>query len=154
MDNTQARYYLEHVLLPELFYGDKKEFIDALLDEGRNLLYKFIESICKENGIECQYKSNQYKTITYGLGGGYQMVKAMFPEPEKASLCSKAYFVFDETFKKIKYFTIEKSFAKGNKSIFYLCTWNENLQHINYGQVPNGIEEQDRVVAETYFQAI
>lgn len=153
MSLKKARYYMEHQLLPELFFEDKSDFIDAILDEDRNLLYEFMIKVCEEENISCPYKEEQYKVDFYKISETEYMIKATFPLPEDTPLCSKVYFMFDECFDNLKYYTIERNQIKGKKRIYYLCGWDEEHNHLNYGQAPNGTKELDDTVIKYYLNS-
>lgn len=153
MSLKEARYYMEHQLLPKLFFEKKAEFINSILDEENNLLYEFITQICEEENISCPYKAEQYKISNYKIGDYEHMIKATFPSPEETPLCSKAYFMFDEEFNNIRYFTVECATEKGKKQKYYLCAWDEERSHLNYGQAPNGVQELDDTVIKYYLDS-
>lgn len=150
MSLKEVRYYIEHQLLPELFFEQKSDFIDAMLDEERNLLYECMTKICEEENIPCPYKEEQYKIDCYKIGENEYMIKAIFPTPEETPLCSKVYFMFDEEFNNIQYFTVERDQVKGKKQVYHLCGWDEEHNHLNYGQAPNGIKALDNTVVKYY----
>lgn len=109
--------------------------------------------VCEEENIPCPYKAEQYKIDYYKIGENEYMIKVTFPLPEEMPLCSKVYFMFDEGFNNIQYFTVERDQIKGKKQEFYLCGWDEEHSHLNYGQAPNGIKELDATVIKYYLDS-
>lgn len=146
MGLLEARYYCEHERLPEMFFENKNAFIKELLDEDRNLLYELITQACEAEKIVCPYTENQYSYRKKSINDTYDMLKLIFPNPEEKLLCSSVYLVFDKEFADKRYFTVERDCIKGRKRIYFLCEWDSDHTHYNYGRVPNGMIEQEKMV--------
>lgn len=153
MSLKEARYYMEHQFLPKLFFEKKADFINAILDEESNLLYEFITQVCEEENISCPYEAEQYKIDYYQIGETEYMIKVMLPSPEETPLCSKVYFLFDEELNNLHYFTVECDQEKGRKQGYFLCGWDEEHNHLNFGQAPNGTKELDDTVIKYYLNS-
>ena len=146
MNLSEARYILEHNLFPQWFFSDRLNFAGAVVQKENNVPYDVMKNICKNEGVECKYKPEQYKVEFFKLDNNSFLIKLSFPEPENTPLCYRAYMLFNEEFTQASYFTAERSFDEK----VVLCAWDKDKSHINYGLF-NGNEKQEMLkVIELY----
>lgn len=139
MDITDARYYLEHRLLPDWFEKETNGLISVLMTSAGDFFCKVLNDICKSENLSNPYSSDMYHVNGYALEDEFKLVKIIMPEPERSPLCHRIYLCFDGEYGRRSYFTVEKSFEG-----MCLCGWEEGA-HLNYGAVLED-EEMERVV--------
>ena len=132
MSVVKARYTLEHKLLPTLVYGEKESFILTLL-QRENIIYDFLAEILKIDNDTNPYQVEDFKVSVKKIGDNILCVTIKFPEPEEPPLCYCAHIIFDFNLDKICYFTVENGIDRQNQSTQFLCSWDENETHQNYG---------------------
>lgn len=135
MSLRRTRYYFEHEFLPRVFLEKGETVIEMLQKYGGRLLYKMMEQECKDAKVWCRYKESQYGCCTKKIGDGYTMLCLRFPNPGKSHMCSSAYCVFDKGYSVVRYFTLESERVR-MKMVFFLCEWDSERYHFNYGMVP------------------
>ena len=131
MDRHAVRYTFEHRLLPHWFLEDKARFVGAIFHD-KNILFRVIDDIFKEEEIVNPYTEDQFDVIPAKITDDVMMLKIVFPEPEEEPLCYCSYLFFDEDFEKIIYFCIEKGNDEGDNYPF-VCSWSKEGGHYNYG---------------------
>lgn len=142
----QARYELEHKLLPLFYFRDKNLFIFKLLESSEEILYDVINNFCELMGCENLYKKEDYKVEPLSVNKDVKIVRVTMPDPMVELECKYVYFIFDLEFEKMKYFTVEKA----SKQKEFLCGWDEHKNHLNYGFCPKDLNEQLRKIIEIY----
>jgi hypothetical protein len=60
MGLMEARYFVEHKYLPEFFYEDKDDFVEAVLDDERNFVYEFMRQVFDDEEVEFPYSESQF----------------------------------------------------------------------------------------------
>lgn len=135
MSSRRTRYCFEHGFLPRAFLEEREAFIRRLQEHGGKLLYNLYKQECKDARGWCRYKESQYGCCTKKIGDGYAMLCLRFPNPRKSHMCSSAYCVFDKRYSSVRYFTLESESVR-MKRVFFLCEWDTERYHYNYGSVP------------------
>jgi len=130
----------EHKLLPQWFFENKDKFVGVILQD-KTVLYKMINDIFQNEGMENPYISEQFDLEAEKITEEVMMLKIIFPEPEEEPICYCSYLFFDKDFEKTSYFCIEKGndfcIEKGNEegqSNPFVCEWTADGAHLNYGK--------------------
>lgn len=147
MSLRRTRYYFEHDFLPRAFLEKGETVIGMLQEHGGRLLYKMMEQECKDAKVWCRYKESQYGCCTKKIGDGYTMLCLRFPNPRKSHMCSSAYCVFNKGYSLVRYFTLESGKVR-MKIVFFLCEWDSERRHYNYGMVPYDIKTIERYIRQ------
>lgn len=132
MNDQQIMYIYEHKVLPQYFYEMKDKFIMALVNGEEEFLHGFLKSLYENEKAECSCSKEQFGVKTGRLSEKLMLARIVFPTPQTAPLCYYAYLIFDAEFEKAKYFTLERG---ASEEEMFLCEWNKNGEHINYGTV-------------------
>ncbi len=153
-----SRYLVEHVILPKNFYEQKINFIYVMIKSGGEYVYDVTKDIIENDGGQCPYSSDDYGIHFIRMDEkaehGNYILTAEFPMPEKEPLCIRAICIFDldtsnnESFSKYRYFTVESGVNEGDKP--FLCAWNEDGSHSNFGEVSDDIKEQVAAVVDIF----
>jgi hypothetical protein len=77
-------------------------------------------------------------------------VKITLPPPEQKLLCHNIYLVFDEDFENMHYVTVELDSVAKKKRVSFIGEWDIDHNHYNYGQAPNGVSEQERMIEKLF----
>jgi len=124
----QARYMLEHKLIPELLYKEGIGFMGAIVDEG-NILNKILLEYLERDGIENPYGENAIKVKPFSIKD-IIIAKIVFPEPEEEPLCYESYAFYDTSNDRAGYYCLEKGGAFDDRP--FLCGWSSDGIHMNY----------------------
>ena len=111
----------------------------ALLASEGKFLYDVMSELCGESQVENIYTPEMYKVSACKLEDGTSIVKLYMPEPESEPLCYRIYLVLDELLEKANSFTVERGALEGQ---IFLCGWDENGGHSNFGVLPNVEKEE------------
>lgn len=125
-----TRYTFEHILMPELFYGQPKMLMEVLAEDSKNF-YKTWKSVCKEHYIEDSYKKEDFSVTAFQVSKDVKGFEVTLPEPEESPLCYAFYFVCHKDYKKCAYYTVEKTEQGGA----CLCGWTKEGGHTIMGIV-------------------
>ena len=146
MKLKKARYTLEHEALPLFYFENKKEFISLLLESKGKLLYNIMDDFCDQIGCENLYKKEDYQVDAINVNKKVRIVRATMPDSREALECKYVYFIFDVKFKKMNYFTAEKT----EIGIDFLCGWDKRRNHLNYGYCPEDLTKQLEKTIQIY----
>lgn len=143
MELKDIKYMFEHQLLPSWYYKDKGNFVAALVQEDSTLLFHIMGEICEKEHVRMPYTADMYSFELYGISEDVMLLRQSMPEPSDEPLCFRVYFMFDRQFEKMGYYTVEK----GQGDDLYLCGWDAEGNHANYGGCPDGERpETDRII--------
>lgn len=138
MSLKRTRYYFEHELLPRVFFEKKGEFINMLQEYGGRLLYRMMLWECEEAKVSCKYIEQEYRCTVRKMENGWGMLCMKFPRAKKPCMCPLAFCIFGEGYSWVRYFMVESG-RLGARRVFFLCEWNPQRYHYNYGSVPDNI---------------
>ncbi len=121
-------YYLEHRLLPEMFYGGDRETIKKLSDS------KYYSGVVeelnrKDHKEEITLKEEDF-TVTGGTikGTDALILKIDMPEPNEAPLCRTVYMLCSNDMQERAYYTVER-YENGT---YGLCGWLAPNMHVGF----------------------
>ncbi len=124
-------YFLEHGLLPKMFFNDKGKFVNALLSD-KGFLYRIAGRLYSEENALNPYHQEDFSVMSEAVSDEVMMIDIRFPEPEYEPLCYHAYLFYDKAFENTGYFCIEKAGSVSGDSPF-ICSWTPEGKHVNYG---------------------
>lgn len=125
-----ARYHFEHEWLRDYYYENTSAFVDKILEEKGNFLYRLMKDLCKIEGVEMKYGRSKYKVFHHKTDRNRSVIRIVMPEPESPLNCYEIFLIYSDDFQHKRYFTVEK--AEGIKERF-LCSWDETSGHYNHG---------------------
>lgn len=128
MSVHQIMYAYQHKILPRNFYEFKQDFVALLLNRSE-VLYRVLDDIFSEEGIENPYKEEEFKVKPMEINEKYLSVKLEFPVPAKEPLCYESYIFVDKDLQNLSYFCVE---CGSEPDIAFICSWTEKGQHLNY----------------------
>lgn len=131
MTLKQVRYYFEHRLLPEWLYTEKEKLILTFANEQQKVPFLVMSDLCQREGLEMPYPEEDYQFTLYPVAENVLGGVLTLPEPEEEPLCYRVYFVFNKEFDRLAYYTLEK----GQEEEYFLCGWDAEKTHSNYGSV-------------------
>lgn len=135
MNETSIRYAIEAELLPRLLLDDSgiAVVVEILQKEG-NFFVELYSSLHEGENYYCPYAASDFSVDKIGVAGNRGFLRITMPKPEIIPLCEMIIIALDVGIEKIRYFTVEKSFA--GKSI--LGEWQidevNGKTHLNYGE--------------------
>ena len=124
----QARYMLEHRLIPELLYSEGITFMRLIADE-KNILNKILLETLERDGVANPYGNNAITVKPFTIKD-IIIVKIIFPEPEEEPLCYEAYAFYDTMNERAGYYCLEKGGILGEQP--FICGWNQDGVHMNF----------------------
>lgn len=137
------RYIVEHTFFPSELYKSPANMIGALAQKKGELLWKMYEVIAAGEKTENPYQPEDFQVDLYQMEKGWFMVQIIMPAPELQPQCSRVYVLFLEEFKEVHYFTVEQ----GVPGEYFLCRWNSQGDHENFGTVSGDEREQiERII--------
>jgi len=154
--DLEIRYIVERNTMPNMLYPkdeiEKTKKILQLIENGREKMMWIIYSGEYElSHKKCPYTESQFNVnieIMSPIGiPKYTMIIADLPKPEAIASCSKMIICYCENYEYIRYYVVEKAFD-GNK--FILCGWDEQHNHLNYGNAPDNDNDLKKAVNDIY----
>ena len=131
MDHKQMLYNFEHGLLPKWFYEEKRDFI-GLIAQQPQALYSILSELYTRSEMDNPFTPDEFRVEPEQLNEDVAMLKIRFPKPPAAPLCISAVVVFDKTFEKVCYYSIEKG-DEVTGGFPVVCSWEADGTHVNYG---------------------
>ena len=139
MDLKEVLYSYEHKLLPEWFHEDPKEFIGVVATQP-SALYNIISELCARSGQENPFKPGEFSVEPNQVSEDVALLRIRFPKPPAAPLCISSIIIFDKSFEKLAYYTIEKG-DEPSGGFPQVCGWEKDGTHINYGSESHDADE-------------
>ena len=130
MDLREARYYLEHRMLPHLFFTGPSRLISVLAVGKGGFLFNIMNDICENNQIKNTYALKDFSVQIDAPQEDLRMIRIHMPEPLWEPLCYRIYLSYNETYEKLGYFTAERG---SNSEEIFLCCWNTESSHLSFG---------------------
>lgn len=136
-----ARYALEHKILPDLLHSDRgKAFLMTLVQKKEAFLADLF-SIAGEDGAS-PYTKKDFQVLPVRFPGDetspeVAMIAIRMPPAEAPTQCSYILICHDMKLENIEYYTKEASFG----SLSMLCSWSADGAHLNYGTAPEDPQE-------------
>jgi hypothetical protein len=157
------RYSFEHKMLPDGFFHHTEAFLSRFTIND-NELFELFDIVCKDTKMDNLYKKEDFKIERYRMADDVFVIKLIMPEPECSPGCYFIYCFFDLEFKKLGFYTIEKDEdademrlmmedmrnvlgeeeynamfgevdnEEDNREMLWICGWNKDGIHLNYGK--------------------
>ena len=147
----QLRYMIEHRILPKLYYDNKSDMLNAILDKQGKFFSDVYTVYSPSTGIVCNeedFKITQ-KRVMNDNRMLYFVIVTM-PEPSIPLLCKRVYFCSEVESGIVKYYTSELD-ANGK---LMMCSWNKHNAHTNYGESPMDEELEFRKIGNIFLKYI
>lgn len=126
----QIEYEIQHIALPSLFFDDPIYVANNMVENYLAFVYKQVfknNRTSKPDEIACPYTVNDFKVHRIAMDEHNFLIRCDLPKPIYTPLCYRIYFVFNDTFDKLRFYTIEKGpFGTGG----FLCSWDANREHM------------------------
>lgn len=149
MTTHQLRTFVEHHLLPQLFFEHRAAILAKLFSEEGKFLTELYKDVAESNDETSPYTVTDFKIIPFDLKDGYRALFIEQPVPEEPLECYLIAMCFkmgDEDVDNLRYFTIEKASSspliemlrekldqKVSAPAMMLCEWTEDQTHRNHG---------------------
>lgn len=135
-------YFFAHKALPLLLFNRDELFISSFI-HSKERFADLLNIVWKNereyrdliSGTKTDIESPEFKVFLENLKDNLYLVIIMLPNPKNPAEAIAVGFTFS-TDKNVqsRYFTYELDFdAKNNTPVFYVCEWNRNRMHVNYG---------------------
>lgn len=141
-----SRYILEHKVIPNLLYSEGFGFMAAIVSKN-NVLNKIFKDIMNEEGVENPYGDKPITVDPFKIDN-ILVARINFPEPEEMPLCYRSYVFFNAETENAAYYSIEKGQNDGE---IFLCGWNKEGVHLNYGGCPDDEHEEIVQIVKSFF---
>lgn len=146
-DFEMVRYHFEHEWLRDYYYENTCAFVDKILKEKGNFLYRLMEDLCKIEGVEMKYDGSEYKVFHHKANRRCSIIRAVMPRPESPLNCFEIFLIYSDDFQHKRYFTVEK--ARGIKERF-LCSWDAASNHHNHGICGKGTNKTEKDIIRIF----
>lgn len=107
MNIEQVMRHFEEVLLPSWFFESPKEFL-GVLAENSGALHEISGELFRRALLESPYGPEDFKVEVDMVNDSARTLSIKFPAPTEEGLCHRAICIFDKTFSKLAYYTLEK----------------------------------------------
>ena len=147
-------YQFQHNLLPRWTYTTP-QFINDMMNTGvGTTLYKAAKNFYEKNNTELPYKEEEFKGYTARIDDDTFLVVMRFPKPEETPLCFASFIFADIKTNEKAYYTVEKGKDPfDGRDMQFLCTWDKNASHRNYGSVCPDEHPLNDIFLTRYFYA-
>ena len=125
-------YFMEYKYIPEVCKKIGRDFICSVVHDV-GVLNKVFTDMCAEEEIENPFTDDSWDRDYVRMSQNIFILKIKFPDPFVSPLAYSGYLVFDRDFKKVQYYTLEKSNSRFGSSV--IVGSMENDCHNNYGRL-------------------
>lgn len=133
-------YEYQHKVLPKWIYSSPEFFSDLITYGEKKVLFASCKKFFEDNLVEFPYQENDFGGFRIRVDADTVMVMLRFPQPEAVPLCYRMYMYVDTNSNRIACYTVERGMDPYNNcTLYFLCGWDENGVHRNYGS--HDIEE-------------
>ncbi len=153
-------YYLEHKFLPVVIYQGKEKYGLDVFDLANSFakicnatLQNYQEAAKEKCPVTVREEHFQVDAVPFGdradaragkLGGF--ILRLFFPFTANAQpLCRRAYIVTGPQGENPLYYTVEYN---QREQTFYLCAWDKNLCHVEFGKVDDNPDKELKRILE------
>ena len=162
MTDHQLRTYVEHHLLPQLFFEHRAALLAKFLSDGDKFLTELYKDVAESNDETSPYTETDFKITPLDLGE-YRAIFIQPPAPEEALECfliALCFKIGGEDVENLRYLTIEKASSSpliemlkkelhqdSSAPEMMLCEWTKDQTHRNYGPLSPDEEIGKRISA-------
>ena len=148
MTQHQLRTFVEHHLLPQLFFEHRAALLAKLLSDGDKFLTELYKDVAESNDETSPYTKTDFKIIPLDLDE-YRAILIEQPaleEPLECYIIALCFKLGNDDVENLRYFTIEKASSspliemlreKLDQNVsapeMMLCEWTKDQTHKNYG---------------------
>ena len=113
-------YAIEHRFMPHSMFTDTDNMMKIVRKGNLHLLW---DVAIKKNGYDNPFKPEDFPD-------GTEMIRVDLPEPCRAPLCYRVFFIRNTEKNVLGYYTVERSIEP---NLQVLCCWTSEGQHMNLG---------------------
>ncbi|MBQ1827320.1 MAG: hypothetical protein II126_05045 [Erysipelotrichaceae bacterium] len=139
-------YEFEHRLLPKWILTSGAFHNDLFKNGARATLYGALKSVYENRKEEMPYKPEDFNGLNFQPDENTVVYMLKLPDPTEVPLCYRMYMFRDLQTGQTACYTIEKGTDIDGSELRFLCEWNNEGKHINYGG--NTIIHMTQMVSE------
>ena len=148
--NFEARYAMEHKILPHEMYAKGPQLMAALLGHRGDAVHALYAKLAESNPTyHCPYTSKSfsvsYKECTNDKKS-MLMIQVSMPKPEKPWLCRSVYFCYGKDGQHDQYFTSELT----QEGFYLVCSWTSWGAHATFDIAP---DNESDYVEQCYWES-
>ena len=137
-------YDFQYNIFPRLIFEYKDEIINQMIQD-EDLIFDYFYNVFYDNDIDFSYTSDDFKITHKKLGtGSFNLIKINFNFEKRGILSPIVYIAYSDSFKKLKYYTIEWDDMLNEPDKIFFCETSKNGRR-NLGKRDfdeNAIEEE------------
>ena len=161
MTTHQLRTFVEHHLLPQLFFEHRIAVLAKLLSNEGKFMAELFKIVAETNDDMSPYTESDFKIIPLNLDYEYHAILIEQPAPEEALECYTIALCFkhgDDDVENLRYFTAEKASSSPliemlKKELhqdcsapeMMVCEWTKDQTHRNYGPLSPDERIEERI---------
>lgn len=146
----KGRRTLEQKLLPKMFYEEKANMLNSILDKEGKF---FVDAMVVYLGVfDKAYSADRFKVYLQRAKSGdkfFDFVVVKLPEPEVLGLADALYFCMEETTGQVKYFSAEKSLGGAR----LLCS-TDGEEREEHGELPDDADKEFQKAANIFIRLV
>lgn len=148
-----VRYFMEHKALPSNLYTEGMRLLSRFMISGGKAMLDYYAKAEESTPFECNYNTEDFgiNFRTYIRDNDSCMVlRIEMPEPERPLLCRAVYLCYGTRGGYELYVTSELA----EDGTYYICAWDEQAQHFNFGDAPSDPSDEMDMAAELFWRSI
>ena len=146
----ELRSFVEHHLLPQLFFEHRTALLAKFFSNGAEFLAQLYKDVAESNDDISPYVETDFKITPLDLGE-YRAISIQPPAPEEALECfliALCFKIGDGDVENLRYLTLEKAASspliemlkkesnlEQSAPTMMLCEWTKDQTHKNYGRI-------------------
>ena len=141
-----ARYTVEHIKLPELFFNSGAMVLHRTLENAGSFLSDLYVQVNSDHDTGRPYSAEDFSEshqVYHDKDDSIMVVRISMPVPDEVLSCRAIYLCLSQRTGSDMLFTSELD-ANGG---FTLCCYNEKGQRINFGRAPLDLQDESDNVA-------
>ena len=141
-----ARYTVEHIKLPELFFNSGAMVLHRTLENAGSFLSDLYVQVNSDHDTGRPYSAEDFSEshqVYHEKDDSIMVVRISMPVPDEVLSCRAIYLCLSQRTGSDMLFTSELD-ANGG---FTLCCYNEKGQRINFGRAPLDLQDESDNVA-------
>ncbi len=126
-------YEFEHRLLPRWILTSGAFYNDLMKNGAKQTLYGALKSVYDNRNEEMPYKLEDFNGMNFYTDESTIVAMMKLPDPTEVPQCYRMYMYYDPEIKKIACYTVEKGVDIDGTELRFLCEWDQDGNHKNYG---------------------
>lgn len=130
MNIHQQLYYIQHKLIPWLFYKCATCFRVDLLHRGGELFIDFLNYINADDpDFRCPFTQSDFLIEEFPIENyNGSILRINMPKPTQMLQCRQVFLAYTSDFERCFYFTLELNQANE----YFLCGWGSEHMHLSF----------------------